>query len=744
MAARAWRWLRQRPATAALAAALGVMVIAAALIAGAERRTAAALEVARAEGIEARRRTALLAVDRGLERSGAGQVDEGLLWFSKSLENCPADARDLERVVRANLTAWAQVAPQLRWIAPHPDSILDVHWLHGHKLLTLCADGKVRQWTLNERPMAREVFLHASPERPVALAVSDDRRTAATVSDNGTLRRWDVESGALLAEPAAVNGAPPLAFSPDGNVIAVAGWKSVREFPSHGGDDALAEYAAESIRSLAYSPDGRLLFAGVLAGNVYAWDRSTRHAVSDSGPFRGANAAASAVTLIGPEPIVVIGSSDHVLSWRRGRELTPLGERREHRQDISKLASTRDGRLLASASFDGVVRLWQGAHGEPAGGAVALDGPATSVAFDETGRFFATGEMCSRESAVRVYAVPSGGAALHDLAALRGKIVTSAALTSEGGRVLVGDQKGVIREFTVPDGKLVGRVFALGSDAARVTVSPNDEFVAGSTTGRIVVWRRATGKVVYEANDADSSLADIAWSADSRTVAYRPSRSGILAIDLETGVAKPTGMNHRGGVAFAFDDRGARAAVGTWGGDMDLWDVHRRRTVGVLKHPGAAEAVAFDARRGWFHTVTFNGVLSAWKASTGAPARPQRRVPSPYGQLIFARDAQRALIFNAEGRACVFDVETLLPIGPPAPNFFTPQMAAIATRGDVVVTWGRNYQACLWRMPAPARGNGTAVAAWVESITGRRLSDDGVMRWLTGPEWEAARRASQP
>src|SRR5262249_18788672 len=55
---------------------------------------------------ESRRLSARLALDRGLGLCEQGHADYGLLWLARGLQLAPADADELQRLLRLNLAGW--------------------------------------------------------------------------------------------------------------------------------------------------------------------------------------------------------------------------------------------------------------------------------------------------------------------------------------------------------------------------------------------------------------------------------------------------------------------------------------------------------------------------------------------------------------------------------------------------------------------------------------------------------------
>jgi hypothetical protein len=177
--------------------------------------------------------------------------------------------------------------------------------LAGKTLVSGSYDGRLIWWDTEKRSQVRAVPAHARWIRGVEAA--PDGKTIASVADDMVCRLWDTSSGKQLHELRGHKEKTPshypsmlfaCAFTPDGKHLATADkvghivvWETstgrmVRELEAPGmytWDPVARRHSIGGIRSLAFSPDGKLLAAGGISkiGNVDHLDGHTRVEVFD-------------------------------------------------------------------------------------------------------------------------------------------------------------------------------------------------------------------------------------------------------------------------------------------------------------------------------------------------------------------------------------------------------------------------------------------------------------------------------
>jgi WD40 repeat protein len=296
----------------------------------------------------------------------------------------------------------------------------------GRTLYTASTDARMAMWDLGgERRLDRH-FAAGPPMTfdegsPKGIAISPNGRTLAVTQMDGRVWLVDTRTLRVVRRARVLDGAALAAdFSPDGRTLAVSG---------EGGAVMLVDAATLKRRrvlegldrsgfsqAVAFSPDGRLLAAGVFVGGtpdgsgfVRMWDaRSARLtrlrmripavslAFSPDGRLLAGGGLAEKTEVRDTRSgrrVARIDAGDQVRSVEfspdgkqlaighyggsvrlvSARDWKPIGQKLDgHRARVTALDFTPDGRLLATGSADGTVRFWDAATQRPIGSALAL------------------------------------------------------------------------------------------------------------------------------------------------------------------------------------------------------------------------------------------------------------------------------------------------------------------------------------------------------------------------------------
>jgi WD40 repeat protein len=150
--------------------------------------------------------------------------------------------------------------------------------------LRLSPDGLSLVWAARSRPpnlfvwsLAKDQPLGAYGEGdcPNVLALSPDGQRIATGDSRGVVRVWETDSGKMLHQIRAHQDAvTDLDFSPGGQHVATAALNEICVFDL-ATYEPLRTLRVESVRTAAFSPDGRRLASGGFREEVFVWDVQT-------------------------------------------------------------------------------------------------------------------------------------------------------------------------------------------------------------------------------------------------------------------------------------------------------------------------------------------------------------------------------------------------------------------------------------------------------------------------------------
>ncbi len=576
-------------------------------------------------------------------------------------------------------------------------------------LATASEDATVRLWDL---PAGRERAVlrgHAGEVNWAAFSPGGD--TLASAGDDGAVRLWDVAS---RRERAALRGhtGPVVAdlFCPDGRTLATGGEDRLVQLWDVAAGRARATLRGHEhrIEGLAISPDGRALASASKDATVRLWD------VDQALPslvLRGHANWVVAVAFAPDGKRLASASVDQTVKlWDAvgGRELATL---RGHRSWVRSVAFSPDGRLLASAGEDATVRLWEPSAGQLLDVFQGHEGRVWWVGFSRDGETLLT---AGADQTVKFWDLAEGQAWVH-LPEQTGPVLALA--FSPDGRILAtaADGEAVVRLWDVahkPEaqargpsprwrfGLVCGHTAAVGA----VAFSPDGKVLASaSNDGTVRLWDAAAGlEHQVLRGHGDRALA-VAFAPDGATVASGSRDRDVRLWDAATGTLRATLRGHTADVAaLAFAPDGRTLASASHDGTVRLWDVVAQQPRAILRgHRAGAFCLAFAPDGRVLAAGGGDRTVRMWDARTGAAVAVLQGHGDAVGALGFSPDS-RTLASGGDDRTVrLWHTATRQPLvvlkghtGKVRCVTFAPDERTLATGGESADRKGEVY---LWR-----------------------------------------------
>ena len=191
----------------------------------------------------------------------------------------------------------------------------------------------------------------------------------------------------------------------------------------------------------------------------------------------------------------------------------------EHTDSVGDVAISPDGKVLASASTDKTVWLWNPATGQPRSDPLpGHEGGVWGVAFSPDGQILAS---ASTDKTVRLWN-PATGQPLGD--PLRGheEVVNSVAFSPDGKILASASGDRTVRLWNVANGQPYGTPAPPQEDEVwKVAFSPDGQILGSAGTDRTVrLWNPATGQPIgAPLRGHESTVSSVAFSRDGKTLA---------------------------------------------------------------------------------------------------------------------------------------------------------------------------------------------------------------------------------
>ena len=331
---------------------------------------------------------------------------------------------------------------------------------------------------------------------------------------------------------------------------------------------------------------------------------------------------------------------------------------------VTRVVFSPDGRHLATACKDGLIRLWNASNGELVRVIGGHDRGALGLAYHPSGSKIASAGL---DSLIKVWD-PATGTLIRTLRGHEGAVYC-VAYSRDGGRLASGDgyppwesaqhlrSPGIVKVWDEATGNVCFSRSGHTQNVMGVAFSPDGRRLASisggslavpqvaSKPGELLIWDASNGELVRSIRGHDGPLTAVAYSPDGKTIATSSWDRTVKLWDPETGVRRSSLVGHRDWVChLAFDSSGLRLATAGADGAVQLWDVEAGRSLLTFRgHTQNVSCVAFEPNGRHLASASSDQTVKVWDTSASRAAFIWRG-RGPVVRLAFFPDSRRLVL----------------------------------------------------------------------------------------------------
>ncbi|MGQ4646662.1 WD40 domain-containing protein [Lyngbya aestuarii] len=385
--------------------------------------------------------------------------------------------------------------------------------------------------------------------------------------------------------------------------------------------------------------------------------------------------------------LVASASSDGTLKlWRLdGRLLETL---EGHKEVVNSVSFSADGQTIASASADGTVKLWNldGSLRKTLKGHQAA---VLSVSFSPNGQTVAstsadkTLRLWNRDGSLRA-SLPAKAAAIRDLS-----------FSPDGNILALASLDGKVNLWSL-DGTLIKTLEGHSDRVIGVSFSPDGQTIASASLDDTVkLWNR-DGQLLKTLTGHEDDVMGVSFSPDGQMIASA-SKDGTIKLWSRDGNLLSTLQGHEYwvySVSFSPDSETLASASGDR--TVRLWSLHNLGPKTLKGHQGGVSHVSFSPDGKLIASASEDKSIKLWQSdgkllSTFLHEQPVWSVAfSPKGETIASASADHtvklwqkdgALLLTLQGHS-----DTVLSVS------FSPdgEIIASTSRDKTIKLWSRN------------------------------------------------------
>ena len=613
-------------------------------------------------------------------------------------------------IVAASTGIWlydVQTGAEIAQLNEKPRNIKTIAFSPDGKTLTSSdSEGEVQMWDTSTTKR-RSTFQGPQKITDAVSAISGDEIKLAN-EQHGIISLWEFRTNTPQPVFTDLNSDPRLghsavmALSPDATHLAAASLEEYEIYPLRVWNTNTKELLftleghTRRIQALVFSPDSKTLASGDIGNTIRLWDMDTQ---TPRATFKISEGGFHTLTLSPNGKLLASGSNDGRVrlwdatvkkqaGWSTFGKYVPTLTLRGHKNRVSALAFSPDGKTLITGSYGGSIRAWDTTIGSKRFTSLGHFGNALGLVFPETGSTLTSVHLTPNWSGVQLknWDVSTGNQLSIHFLHTNGAFGT---ISPDGKTIITDDywehnitqlwDVKAKRVRTALKGRPKKRKPMRTSFRAGFTFSPDGTTVASGGQDNVVrLWdttaRQPSGLKKFFGVFTDNRsprltiqghtvhVRTLAFSPDGKMLAGGSNDSTVYLWDAHTGTKFSTFMAHTDRIsALAFSPDGKTLASGSQSGEICLWDTvnETKDSANIITPRATVSKLLFSPDGKILVSGNGKGTIQLWDVHTGKLLSTHIGHTYPIRVMLFSSDGKTLASGSNDGTILLWDWEKL-------------------------------------------------------------------------------------
>ena len=459
--------------------------------------------------------------------------------------------------------------------------------------------------------------------------ISPNGKYIVTASNDSTAQIWDLSGNKLarLKHKEHHGTVYRANFSPDSKYIVTASADKTAKIWDLSGKKLITLPHEHQVNRASFSSDGKRIITVsfdqyTYKGNytITLWDLFGKKIGS---PLKLQGKIKVIDAVFSPKELVIATTSEDGTVQLLNKQGKLIQELKGHEKEVKSIAFNKDGNLIATASSDTTVRLWDWNENQKVlsykqDNLIQVLREHTSVVngvtFSHNGDYIAT---ASRDNTVRLWKKDKNQTLyiINKILRGHGKWVYGVAFASDNKHIVTASADTTARVWKLSKNKPNGTIFKRGnSQVFRVAFSPDGNIIAtASGDGKVRLWHKNSNLInEWVVEKSELPVYGVAFSPDGKQIATG-SRDGKLRLwDIQGKLIQKLDGHKDLILNVAFSPDGKQIATSSGDGTARLWNKNGK-IIKILKgHEDWVESVAFSPDGKQIATASRDGTARLW------------------------------------------------------------------------------------------------------------------------------------